>query len=798
MSLAEPFSPAVTAPPAAPAIGTTDGELLLRFSKHGCQQSFAQLVDAHGPLVWATCRQVLCHHDDVEDAFQATFLILARRANDIRASDSAAPWLYRVAYRTSLALSRQRRANPTEPLGDREVLDDRPDPLEHLHQQHMVAVLVEELRALPDRYQAPLVLCYLEGRSRQGVAELLDCTVATVKGRLARGRQLLRQRLARRGVALSLASGAAATAVVQAQSALAGSPLPAATASAALSPTAPLGDLGISTTVSQLVNQGVSAMTYASLFKPCAVIAATLLLGVATAVALDEPDPQVTTGGSAAAVGSDLTIQLDAATTTNDSVTSAEDESTPSVHIEANSPPATQPAAAPPTTFDSVIQRPSFQNIPIEASNIPIEASAPAGTQPATPPSPSTRQEPLGTPASGYYRPQAAPPTPVYTQQVVPQPRYNGPYAPSYPQPTPNIPTEGEPSLQQLQLMLEHWQAKSEGLRLKASVLVNQSQNENDQMKRAEGMLALADAYEADAERLAVEGAITRRQQSTPLAVAPHYVELQQEVEQLRRELDAARGHSNAGDRYFASPPYTPQPAMPYSPSQRPAPATAVPGPVSIHPGQHLQVLIIEGEEGQQRQMVLMSQVDGDGRISLPGMFEGSIKVKDLQKVEGEIKEKIIKRIETTSPRKIGEGDIRVRVLASPVAPVLFAPTTDAYALPRTTPSQLPTSNFQPPTPTPPTLSAPPLPANGPAPFNRDPESAPRQFRDAPPAATQNGFPPGPSSLAPGPSPRSEAAEEIRQLRQRIKQLEKTLQQQSAPVPKDPPTDNPSTPLGNY
>lgn len=273
--------------PQPPAIPATDGELLLLFTKHRDQAAFARLVDRHAALVWSACQQVLGNRADVEDAFQATFLILARCARSIRTTDSAAGWLYRVAHRTAMRLWRDRRKRKAVSLEGRNVIGPEINPLERLSDQHAVTVLIEELRALPERFQSPLVLCYLEGLSRSAAAEVLDCTTVAVKGRLARGRRMLRQRLARRGVALSVAAAAAATGVAAAKPVVASTTLGTATASAASSfvSTGSGGTAAIVPHVSSLAQQGASAMFFATLVKPALAAVGVLTVGIATALA---------------------------------------------------------------------------------------------------------------------------------------------------------------------------------------------------------------------------------------------------------------------------------------------------------------------------------------------------------------------------------------------------------------------------------------------------------------------------------------------------------------------------------
>jgi serpin B len=191
----------------ADAGGPTDGQLLERFALHSDEAAFEALVQRHGPMVWNVCRRVLANHADADDAFQATFLVLVRKAGSIARRESAASWLHGVAYRIALdarAAAARRRLHErqeaamaaTEPAADAVWADLR-------------RVLDEELDRLPEKYRAPLVLCYLEGKTNDEAADLLGWTRGTVAGRLSRARDLLRGRLTRRGLALSSAALAA-------------------------------------------------------------------------------------------------------------------------------------------------------------------------------------------------------------------------------------------------------------------------------------------------------------------------------------------------------------------------------------------------------------------------------------------------------------------------------------------------------------------------------------------------------------------------------------------------------------
>lgn len=189
-------------------VAPTDGERLMWFRRYRDEAALTEVVEANAAMAWGVCWQVLRHRQDVEDAFQATFMILARKASSICANDSAAGWLYRVALRTALVVRHRRRPRREESLDD--------DPLSERQQLAAVelseqrSALLEELRALPTKYQEPLILCHFEGLSRREVAAQLGCTTAAIKGRSARGRRLLRTRLVRRGVSLSAALSALA------------------------------------------------------------------------------------------------------------------------------------------------------------------------------------------------------------------------------------------------------------------------------------------------------------------------------------------------------------------------------------------------------------------------------------------------------------------------------------------------------------------------------------------------------------------------------------------------------------
>jgi RNA polymerase sigma factor (sigma-70 family) len=170
--------------------------------------AFRILVERHGPMVLGVCRQILDHEADAEDAFQLTFLVLARKVASVRNRAILGAWLHEVAYRTAVktrvkiirrrSLERQSVSmSPSEFVPDRQHQDAAWSELR--------PVLHDEVRRLPDKYRIPIILSYLEGRTNEEVAALLQWPVGTVKGRLSRARALLQSRLVRRGVTLSAA-----------------------------------------------------------------------------------------------------------------------------------------------------------------------------------------------------------------------------------------------------------------------------------------------------------------------------------------------------------------------------------------------------------------------------------------------------------------------------------------------------------------------------------------------------------------------------------------------------------------
>ena len=170
----------------------SDGQLLEWFIQQRAQAAFTALVRRHGPMVMSVCRRVLRNSHDAEDAFQATFLVLAEKASRLRQPELLANWLYGVAYRTALH-ARQRAARRSE--REREAASPSSTSSDsEIEDREMRRVLDEELQALPEKYRAPLVLCYLEGMTNEEAARMLGWPSGSMSHRLARGRKLLGQR----------------------------------------------------------------------------------------------------------------------------------------------------------------------------------------------------------------------------------------------------------------------------------------------------------------------------------------------------------------------------------------------------------------------------------------------------------------------------------------------------------------------------------------------------------------------------------------------------------------------------
>jgi RNA polymerase sigma factor (sigma-70 family) len=258
--------------------GLTDGQLLECFLAGRDEGAFEALLRRHGPMVLGVCRRVLRHEQDAEDAYQATFLVLARKAASVRPRDMVGNWLYGVAYHTALkarAAAARRRTKEREAAAM-----PRPQAADEVWRR-LEPLLDQELSRLPDRYRVPIVLCDLEGKTRKEAARQLGWAEGTVASRLARGRGLLGQRLTRHGLALSGGAVAAALARVAAAAApvaVPAGPLVKAAGLFAAGQAAP----GVSARVAALTEGVLRAMLLSKLKIATAVVLTLALVGVGT------------------------------------------------------------------------------------------------------------------------------------------------------------------------------------------------------------------------------------------------------------------------------------------------------------------------------------------------------------------------------------------------------------------------------------------------------------------------------------------------------------------------------------
>jgi len=266
----------------------SDAQLLAAFLARD-EDAFNVLLRRHGQMVLGVCRRVLGNGHDAEDAFQATFLVLLRKAASLRQRELLGNWLYGVAYRTALeAKTARARRRAKEAAMRNRPLPDADDPWCELR-----PLVDQELERLPEKYRIAIVLCELEGKTRKEAAQLLGCPEGTVAGRLARARTMLAKRLARHGVTLSAGALAAAlahsTASAEVPRALALSTFKTITAVSA-------GQAAASASVAALAQGVLTTM----LLRKLKIVATCLLLvaiaGLFAVQVLGEPRPQRTAG----------------------------------------------------------------------------------------------------------------------------------------------------------------------------------------------------------------------------------------------------------------------------------------------------------------------------------------------------------------------------------------------------------------------------------------------------------------------------------------------------------------------
>lgn len=190
-------------------VGVTDAHLLERFIEHRDEAAFAALVRRHGSMVMGVCLRVVRNRQDAEDAFQATFLVLVRKAASISSRGLLANWLYGVAYNTAL---KAKAVNIKRQAKEKQVIE-MPDPPiagQEPWSDDLQALLDQELNGLPEKYRIPIILCDLEGKTRKEAAKQLGCPEGSLSSRLSRARVMLAKRLAHHGLAVSGGSLAAA------------------------------------------------------------------------------------------------------------------------------------------------------------------------------------------------------------------------------------------------------------------------------------------------------------------------------------------------------------------------------------------------------------------------------------------------------------------------------------------------------------------------------------------------------------------------------------------------------------
>jgi RNA polymerase sigma factor (sigma-70 family) len=200
--------------------GVSDADLLRRFVDQRDEAAFELLLWRHAAMVLHVCRQVLGNADVAEDAFQATFLVFVRKANSISRREALGSWLYRVAYRIALKARARVKTRTAAP----EELDCLAAPAESdtAEQHELRRIICEEVNRLPADYRAAVVACFFEGKTHEEAAKQLGWPRGTVAGRLARARELLRRRLVRHGVTLTLSALLTALVARTAQAALTG------------------------------------------------------------------------------------------------------------------------------------------------------------------------------------------------------------------------------------------------------------------------------------------------------------------------------------------------------------------------------------------------------------------------------------------------------------------------------------------------------------------------------------------------------------------------------------------------
>ena len=256
-----------------------DSELLERFVQGNDDAAFTVLIDRHGPMVLGICRRKLANFHDAEDACQATFLVLARKAASVRKKTSLSSWLHGVACHVATTLKRNQARRKI-----RELAVETPatkDPAAEITLREVQAILDEELQHLPERYRSPLILCYLECMTRDEAARRLGVSASTLHGRLERARGLLRKCLSKRGLTLEATMLSAALGESLANAALAPMFVVSSTKAAMLLAAGqPLSESVVATKVITLTQEVLKSMFFTKLKLGSAMMCACLFVAV--------------------------------------------------------------------------------------------------------------------------------------------------------------------------------------------------------------------------------------------------------------------------------------------------------------------------------------------------------------------------------------------------------------------------------------------------------------------------------------------------------------------------------------
>ncbi|MBI5724530.1 MAG: sigma-70 family RNA polymerase sigma factor [Planctomycetes bacterium] len=257
-----------------------DGDLLSSFSANRQQPAFAEIVRRHGPMVLGVCRSVLGNSCDAEDAAQAVFLTLIHKAASVQSRTTLAGWLYRVSW---LVAKNEKRSIAVRARHERKAANMKRNFMKAEKENVPLDMLHTELFNLPEKYRLPVILHHLEGRSQAEVADLLGDNVGTIMSRLNRGRRMLRDRLVKTGVAVSVA-GLAAVMTNQAAVAVSSAFVASATKMAACTLAAKTAVAGMASDKVIALSKGAMNMLFAAKIKTAAMLTAAVMLAGGTAV----------------------------------------------------------------------------------------------------------------------------------------------------------------------------------------------------------------------------------------------------------------------------------------------------------------------------------------------------------------------------------------------------------------------------------------------------------------------------------------------------------------------------------